>query len=101
MMPPPEFVDVDPRTLHLPPSLFSGADPFKLHRQIAKFGDSMIGMPPPLVYRGTDGGLMIADGVTRATRVARLHPGDLIRVEVVGNWRGAVGGYPTIGDRIP
>ena len=66
-MPPPEFADVDPRTLHLPPSLFAGADPVKIHRQIATVGDSTIGMPPLIVYRGTDGGLVIADGVTRAT----------------------------------
>ncbi|MFO0959545.1 MAG: hypothetical protein U0800_19275 [Isosphaeraceae bacterium] len=48
-----------------------------------------------------DGGLVIADGVTRATRVARLLPGSLVTVEVAGDWRAAVGGYPTIGDRNP
>jgi len=58
-------------------------------------------MPPLLVYRGTDGGLVIADGVTRATRVARLLPGSPVTVEVIGTWRAAVGGYPTIGDRLP
>ena len=100
-MPSPEFAEVDPRTLHLPPSLFSGADPYKLHRQIAAHGSSTAGMPPLIVYRGTDGGLVIADGVTRATRVARLLPGSLVTVEVAGDWRAAVGGYPTIGDRVP
>jgi hypothetical protein len=101
MVQPMEFVEVDPWTLHLPPSLFSGADPSKLHRQIAAHGSSTAGMPPLLVYRGTDGGLVIADGVTRATRVARLLPGTLVTVEVIGNWRAGVGSYPTIGDRIP
>ena len=35
------------------------------------------------VYRGTDGELMIFDGVTRATRVAKLLPGRPVRVEVI------------------
>jgi len=100
-MPPPKFVEVDPRTLHLPPSLFSGADPFKYHRQVAAHGSSTVGMPPLVVYRGTDDGLVIADGVTRATRVARLLPGTSVTVEVIGTWRASVGAYPTVGDRIP
>ncbi len=100
-MPSPELEEVDPRLLHLPTSLFSGADPLKLHRQIASFGDKTAGMPPLLAYRGTAGKLVIADGVTRATRVARLLPGRLVTVEVIGAWRAAVGGYPTIGDRVP
>lgn len=100
-MPPPEFLEVDPRVLHLPPSSFSGADPFKLHRQVAAYGSSNDGMPPLIVYRGADGGLVIADGVTRATRMARLLPGTRVTVEVAGDWRAAIGGYPTIGDHIP
>jgi hypothetical protein len=77
------FMDVDPRTLHLPTTRPAGADPFKLHRQIARFGTSVQGMPPPEVYRGTEGALMIYDGVTRATRVAKLLPGQLVTVELV------------------
>ena len=100
-MPTSDFLEVDPRSLHLPPSSFSGADPYKYHRQVVTHGNSVVGMPPLVVYRGTDGGLVIADGVTRATRVARRLPGRLITVEVIGTWRAAVGGYPTIGDRIP
>ena len=95
------FVDVYPRTLHLPPSRSSGADPYKLQRQIARFGASSTGMPPPWVYRGTDGELMIYNGVTRATRMARLMPGTAIQVEVVGTVRGPVGHLPTIGDLLP
>ena len=100
-MAPSEFMAVNPRTLHLPPSSFSDADPFKFHRRVAAHGSSTVGMPPLIVYRGKDGELVIADGVTRATRVARLLPGSLVTVEVVGNGRAAVGGYPTIGGRIP
>jgi hypothetical protein len=34
----PVFVEVDPRSLHLPPSSRCGADPGKLQRQIVRFG---------------------------------------------------------------
>ena len=96
-----EFVDVNPRTLHLPTSRLTGADPVKLQDQIIKFGKIVAGMPPPLVYRGSDGGLMLYDGVTRATRVARLLPGATIRVEVMRILRNPVGHLPTVGDRLP
>jgi hypothetical protein len=59
-----EFLDVDPRTLRLPPSRRDGADPVKLQRQIVRHGKSLQGMPPVLVYRGFDAELMITDGVT-------------------------------------
>lgn len=94
-------VNIDPRTLHLPPSRLSGADPYKLQRQIARFGSSSVGMPPPWAYQGTDGALMIYNGVTRATRIAKLAPGMTIRVEVVGALRGPVGQLPTIGESLP
>jgi hypothetical protein len=100
-MPTPVFLDVDPRTLHLPPSSRHGADPGKLQRQIARFGRSTLGMPPPWVYRGSDGALVISDGVTRATRVAKLLPGVSVRVEVIGDQKTPVGHYPTVGDRLP
>jgi hypothetical protein len=100
-MPKPEFLDVDPRTLHVPPSRLSGADPYKLHQQIARFGAGTSGMPPPWVYRGSDGALMIYDGVTRATRIARLAPGTPIRVEVVREAKVPLGHLPKIGDLIP
>jgi hypothetical protein len=97
----PVFLDVDPRTLHLPPSSRFGADPGKLQRQIARFGRSTVGMPAPWVYRGSDGALVITNGVTRATRVAKLLPGVLMRVEVIGDQKTPVGHYPTVGDRLP
>ncbi len=62
----PEFTDVDPGNLHLPPSLAHGANPGKLARQIAKHGKSLDGMPPLQVIRGKDGHLRMNDGVTRA-----------------------------------
>ena len=96
-----QVLDVDPRTLHVPPSRMSGADPFKLHRQIAQFGSSAVGMPTPWVYRGSDGELQLYNGVTRATRIAKLSPGTLIRVEVVGDLAAPVGHLPTIGDCLP
>jgi hypothetical protein len=92
---------VDPRTLHVPPSRLSGADPFKLQRQIAQFGSATAGMPAPWVYRASDGELQLYDGVTRATRIAKLLSGTLIQVEVVGHLAAPVGHLPTIGDVLP
>jgi hypothetical protein len=100
-MAPPVYLDVDPRTLRLPPTRASGADPFKLHRQIGQHGTSTVGMPPLLVYRGSDGALMITDGVTRATRVAKLLPGTTVRVEVIGDLAAPLGQLPTMGDQLP
>jgi hypothetical protein len=79
----PEFIDVDPSELHLPPSRAQGADPGKLARQIAKHGDSLDEMPPLQVVRGKDGHLRINDGVTRATRAAKLRPGARVPAEVI------------------
>jgi hypothetical protein len=53
----------------------SGADPAKLQKQIAQHGKSITGMPPVIAVRGSDGELIIYDDVTRATRVAKLLPG--------------------------
>jgi hypothetical protein len=98
---PTQLLDVDPRTLHVPPSRLTGADPYKLHRQIAQFGAGMTGMPPPWVHRGSDGELMLYNGVTRATRIAKLSPGTLIQVEVTVRLGKPVGHLPTIGDLLP
>jgi hypothetical protein len=95
------FRDVDPRELRVPSSRRSGADPIKLQRQIARFGASSAGMPPLIVYEGTDGVLVIYNGVTRATRIAKLAPGTLVRVEVIGRLRRPYGADPKIGDLLP
>lgn len=58
-------------------------------------------MPPPWVYEGTDGVLVLYNGVTRATRIAKLAPGTLIRVEVIGKLPKAFAGEPKIGDLLP
>jgi hypothetical protein len=97
----PDFRDVDPRELRLPPSRSDGADPFKLARQIVLYGCSAVGMSPPWVDEGSDGVLMIYNGVTRATRVAKLSPGTLTRVEVIGRLPKAFAGEPKIGDHLP
>jgi hypothetical protein len=78
-----EFIDVDPCELHLPPSRAQGADPAKLARQIAKYGNALDGMPPLQIVRGKGGHLRINDGVTRATRAAKLRPGALVPAEVI------------------
>lgn len=98
---PPDFRDVDPNDLRVSPSRPTGAGPTKLRRQIAQFGASTIGMPPLWVYEATDGVLVVYDGVTRAIRVAKLAPGKLVRVEVIGKLRRAYGKSAKIGDLLP
>ena len=93
-----EFVDVNPADLHLPGSRRGGPDPLKLHRQFARYGTSTTGMPPLEVSRGTDGELVINNGVTRATRVAQYLPGTLVTVEVIDDLPIPVGTFPTVGE---
>jgi hypothetical protein len=97
----PDFRDVDPRELRVPSSRRKGADPAKLLRQIALFGKSIVGMPPPWVYEGSDGILVLYNGVTRATRIAKLLPGQIIRVEIIGKLARPFALEPKIGDLIP
>lgn len=72
----------------------------KLHRQLARYGMSIAGMPPLEVSRGTDDELVINDGVTRATRVAKYLPGTSVTVEVTGRLPVAIGGLPTVRERL-
>jgi hypothetical protein len=58
-------------------------------------------MPPLWVYEAVDGVLVIYNGVTRATRIAKLSPGTTVPVEVVGKLRQAYASAPSIGDLIP
>jgi hypothetical protein len=95
-----EFLQVDPGSLRLPGGRRDGVDPMKLHRQLARHGLSVIGMPPLEVSRGSDGELVINDGVTRATRVAKYLPGTLVTVEVIGTLPVAVRGLPTVRERL-
>lgn len=92
--------EVDPRELRLPPSRASGADPWKLHQEIRQFGLSQDGMPPILVYEDPDGLLEIFDGVTRATRMAKLAPGDTVPVVAIGRYRRSRAGSPCVKDRL-
>ena len=96
----PEFLEVDPATLHLPGSRRDGADWKKLQRQFSRFGTSAVGMPPLQVSRGNDGKLVINDGVTRATRIARYAPGTLVTVEVIDDIPANVATLPTVGDKL-
>ena len=97
---PSTFLDVDPRELRLP-SASATVDPFKLQQPIARFGASTTGMPPLWVYEGSDGVFVLSNGITRASRIAKLAPGTLVRVEVVGRVRRACGHLPKIGDVLP
>ncbi len=93
--------DVDPQYLRLPPSRLEGADPLKLHRQIAQYGSSTVRMPPLWVYEAADGVLEVYHGVTRATRIAKLSPGTFVPIEVIGKLRRDYAKSPTIGDLLP
>ena len=53
------------------------------------------------MYEASDGVLVIYNGVTRATRIAKLAPGTTVRVEVIGKFRRAYAGDPKIGDLLP
>ena len=73
----------------------------KLQRQIAQYGSSAKGMPPLEVSRGSDGELVINNGVTRATRIAKLSPGATVRVEVIDDLPIPVASFASIGDLLP
>ena len=96
----PSIREVDPSQLRLPPSRSRGADPWKLHRQIAQFGSARDGMPPIFVYEDPDGELEISDGVTRATRIAKLAPGETVPVVVIGRYRKSRASSPRLRDKL-
>jgi hypothetical protein len=97
-----EVLEVDPSRLRVPPSRHNGADPLKLHRQIQLYGDRTDGMPLLWVARGKKGELLIMNGVTRATRIAKLRPGTLLQVLVTEDHPNAdFSRLPTIGDVLP
>ena len=59
-------------------------------------------MPAPFVTRDKNGQLQLMDGVTRATRVAKLLPGQTITVEVVEEEpEKDYGSLPLVGDHVP
>jgi hypothetical protein len=58
-------------------------------------------MPPLWVYEAADGVLVVCNGVTRATRVAKILPGALVRVEVIRILRRKHATSPKIGDVLP
>ena len=92
--------EVDPGELRLPPSRAAGADAWKLHQQVRQFGTSNVGMPPIFAYEDPDGLLEIIDGVTRATRIAKLAPGASVPVVVIGRFRRSRSGSPRVKDRL-
>ena len=92
--------NVPPGDLRLPPSRAGGADLWKLHQQIRQFGSSIAGMLPILVYEDPDGLLEIIDGVTRATRIAKLDSLQQVPVVIIGRYRHSRAGSPTVRDRL-
>ena len=57
-------------------------------------------MPAIFVYEDPDGVLEISDGVTRATRIAKLAPGETVPVVVIGQYRRSRASSPSVRDRI-
>ena len=84
----------------MPTSRIGGADPWKLHQQTRQYGASAVGMPPLFVSEDPDGVLVILDGVTRATRVAKLAPGVTVPVLVIGRYRNSRASSPRVRDRL-
>lgn len=72
----------------------------KLHRQMHRFGSSKTGMPPIVVYEDPDGLLEIYDGVTRATRIAKLAPGMTVPAVVIGRHRKSRRSSKRLGDTL-
>jgi hypothetical protein len=52
------------------------------------------------VHEDPDGVLEIIDGVTRATRIAKLAPGETVPVVVIGRYRRSRAGSPCVRDRM-
>ena len=92
--------DTDPGELRLPPSRAGGADPWKPHQQIRQFGSSKVGIPAIFVYEDPDGLFEIFDGATRATRIAKLEPGETVPVVVIGRFRRSRSGSPRVRDHL-
>ena len=57
-------------------------------------------MPPIVVYEDPDRLLEIFDGVTRATRIAKLAPGTTVPVVVIGTHRKSRKNSKRIGDTL-
>jgi hypothetical protein len=53
------------------------------------------------VLEAPDGVLVVYNGVTRATRIAKLAPGTLVPVEVTGRTLRPYASQPSIGDVLP
>ncbi len=95
------IIYVDPADLRTGAGRHQGADPRKLQIQLSKFGKSLDGMPPIWVSRARDGGLVIMNGITRATRAARFCPGELVPVIVIGPLSANSSRFPTVRERMP
>jgi hypothetical protein len=58
-------------------------------------------MPRIWVCEAADGALVIYNGVTRATRIAKLAPGTLVAVEVIDKLPIRCSSFPRIEDALP
>ena len=97
---PQDFRDVDPRELRLP---LRGVVQTRTSSSSRSLDSEhrLSACHHLWVYEAADGVLVVYNGLTRATRIAKLAPGATIRVEVVGRLRRAYAGEPKIGDHLP
>ncbi len=93
-----DLCEVDPGELCLPSSRRQGADPVKLQRQIAFF---LVGRVPGCRRHGFMRRQMAYNGVTQATRIAKLSSGTPIKVEVIGKLPINCAAAPKVGDVLP
>jgi len=73
---------VDPGKLFMPSSRPDGPRRDKYFQQVRQYGSSTIDMPPLLLREGANG-FEILDGVTRASRIAKLAPSTTVPAEVI------------------
>ena len=57
-------------------------------------------MTPIFVYEDPDGVLEVSDGVTWATRIAKLAPGETVPVVVIGTYKRSLANSPSVKDRL-
>ena len=98
----PTLGNANPPSTPLPPPDF-GVPPSGryIRGRTGQTGTVCVSLLPLEVSRGSDGELVINNGVTRATRIAKLLPGVSVRVDVIDDLPIPVGSFPSIGDMIP
>ena len=94
----PDFREVDPRELRVPPSRERCARCAAASTVEFDYWEFPNEPPSPWVYEAEAGVLVLYDGVITAAWVAKNSPGVTIRVEVIGRLQRNRAADPKIGD---